>query len=435
MQGSFAIDTVGPGTITMAGAVQNGAVLWLQNGSPRINNSDTLIQPGMKIVFSAKNGTHGIDFLGSSNADAKAKMEKIFDLTPGGPPFKNQGANGWGTDGAAGPAQLATLTVKNNIPPNITSIDFQCTVHTVKMAGRFVIDLSGAFSPPDAVASGVTAAINYRTEPFPYRFADPNWINNVNANAPGGISRAVTDGLVGADPQTPVFAAPQGVPVRMRMLHPAGTSEEIITLHGQVWQEEPYTNDSTQIGSNDLSQATGSRDTFGANSSFDMVLNHAAGGAFNYPGDYLFRTFIGNDFMGGMWGLVRVGDAGKDIVRVTLYEQVTPTPGSSKSRILVTGVNTVNTSSGKMAGTVTVFAGQGTGKTRIADVPVDPMSGTWQLEADVANVPPQVTVVSAEGGSFVAALRTPPTPGQYQPAYPYNRGQDEQRIFRPKLPK
>jgi hypothetical protein len=119
---------------------------------------------------------------------------------------------------------------------------------------------------------------------------------------------------------------------------------------------------------------------------------------------------------------------------VTLYEQVTPIPGGPKSRILVAGVNTVNTSSGKMAASVTVFADEGTGKTKIVDVPVDPMSGTWQTEADVASVPRRVTVVSAEGGSFVATLRPPPAlPKQYPLQYPNNRGQDEKQIFRPKV--
>ena len=433
MQGSFAINTGPPNTLTMAGAIQNGSVVWLQNGSARVNGSVTAIKPGMTITFSAQNGTHGIEFLGNDNADAKAKMEKIFDITSGGQPFKNQGAKGWGTDGVAGPAAITTLTVKNNIPPDIVSIDFQCTVHTVNMAGRFEIDLSDTFSPPNTVPAGVTAAINYRTEPFQYRFTNAGFIDNTNANAAvGGLAPALTDGLVGGDPQTPVFAAPKGMPVRMRMVHPAGTSEEILTLHGQVWQEEPYSTASTEIGSNNLSQSTGSRDAFGANASFDMVLNHAAGGAFSSPGDYLFRTFIGNDFMDGMWGLVRVGEGGQDIVRVTRYQQVTPTPGSSKPRILVTGANTVNTSTGQMAPTVTVFAGTGASKTKIADATVDSMSGTWQLESDVASVPATITVVSAGGGSVTATVITPAAPRQYTLRYPSDKGgQSEKTLFRP----
>jgi hypothetical protein len=88
-----------------------------------------------------------------------------------------------------------------------------------------------------------------------------------------------------------------------------------------------------------------------------------------------------------------------------------------------------------MAATVTVFAGEGPGKIKIADVPVDPMNGTWQIEADLATVPTSVTVVSAGGGTFVTTLRTPPAPpSQYTLEYPSYKNQDEKTIFRPVVP-
>jgi hypothetical protein len=95
-----------------------------------------------------------------------------------------------------------------------------------------------------------------------------------------------------------------------------------------------------------------------------------------------------------------------------------------------------------MAVTVTVFAGEGAGKTKIADVPVDPMSGTWQMEADVAAVPAKITVVSSEGGSYVAASMPPQTLRRYTYTnnYPSEKFQDEKRnqveqtAFRPVTP-
>jgi hypothetical protein len=282
-------------------------------------------------------------------------------------------------------------------------------------------------SPPNL--SGVSSAVNYRTEPFFYRFPNASWLSNINALAPVGISTAVTDSLVATDPQTPVFAAATNIPVRMRMLHPAGTSEEVITVHGQVWQEEPYGNNSTVIADNPFSQAAGSRDTFGANASFDLVLNHG-GAAFHHPGDYLYRTFINDDFMDGMWGVVRVGDPGQDIVKIIIAV-------GSPNHLLVSGTNTVNTDSGKMAATVSVFPGEDATGTKIGDATVDPINGTWQLSTNVATVPAKVTVVSTEGGSYVANVSISPTkPAQGTPATnPKNQKRPPVNTdFRPKLP-
>jgi len=256
-----------------------------------------------------------------------------------------------------------------------------------------IVRKSSTFPPPYTYPSpnGWTRALNYRTEPLSYRYHNADWLQNTSTEVPGGISRALTDELVMADPQTPVFAAGKGTPVRMRMFHPAGSNEQVITLHGHFWQEEPYINNSTQIGHNPLSQAFGARDAFGANASFDMVLDHA-GGVFSVTGDYLFRTFIGNDFMFGMWGLMRVGEDGKDIVRITRFEEVEST--DSEKRIIVAGVNTVNTDSGEMAKEVELFAGVDPSKTKLGTAEVDPSTGTWVTEFSVPNVPQEITVVS-----------------------------------------
>jgi hypothetical protein len=86
------------------------------------------------------------------------------------------------------------------------------------------------------------------------------------------------------------------------------------------------------MGNNPKSQATGSRDTFGANASFDILLNHA-GGAFETPGDYLYRTFIGDDVMQGMWGLMRVGEPMQDIVKVIRFEQAAAACADRRPRL------------------------------------------------------------------------------------------------------
>src|SRR5262249_27218089 len=155
--------------------------------------------------------------------------------------------------------------------------------------------------------------------------------------------------LVMADPQTPVFVAEAGKPLRMRMVHPAGLSEQVFTLHGHTWQEEPYSKGSTQIvNNNPLSQWTGSRDTFRPNASFHVVLQHA-GGKSAVQGDYLFKTFMGTDFLNGLWGIVRVGAPGKDVITVTEFCGPPTVP-----TFTIAGVNTVNPVTHHMAATVTI---------------------------------------------------------------------------------
>jgi len=270
----------------------------------------------------------------------------------------------------------------------------QATV--TKADGTFLFREGVAIVQDDLAAVGVPA-LNYRTEPFSYRYVNQDFL----ANDPStitilGISRSQSDTLVSADPQTPVFAAEAGKALRLRVLHPAGLNEEVFELHGHAWQEEPYSKGSLQIVDyNPFSQWTGSRDTFGANAAFDVVLKHA-GGSNAVKGDYLFRTFIGKDFQNGMWGLLRVGEPGKDVVTVTSYCK-NPTTGT----VTVAGVNTVNPSDNVMAATVTI-SGEGlAGKS----VDVNPRTGRWSTT--VPTEPPAITVTSAEGGMETAKAQCP----------------------------
>jgi hypothetical protein len=77
-------------------------------------------------------------------------------------------------------------------------------------------------------------------------------------------------------------------------------------LHGHIWEEEPYVNSSSQLGSNPLSEWKGAQYGIGPGSHFDFLLKNGAGGAFNVTGDYLYRTFASYQFDAGMWGIFRV---------------------------------------------------------------------------------------------------------------------------------
>ncbi len=110
------------------------------------------------------------------------------------------------------------------------------------------------------------------------------------------------------EPETPIFRANPGDPVRFRVMQPHGADQHTFELFGHVWQEEPYNPGSTVIANNPDSQWQGSRMGLSAADRFDVVID-SAGGRFATPGDYLYRSFPGGDQSYGMWGIFRVGDA------------------------------------------------------------------------------------------------------------------------------
>ncbi len=165
-------------------------------------------------------------------------------------------------------------------------------------------------------------ALNYRTEPVQYRYATSGYPPSGAAGTAARLSNALVtpddpkfkkDPTL-ADPQTPVFTAVVGQPVRFRWIYPegpggdAGGSSQVPLVHGHVFQEEPYVNDSTELGFNPLSQWMGGRFIL-PGQTVDMLFS-SAGGSFQVPGDYFYGTFIGQTTGNGqtqaLWGLFRV---------------------------------------------------------------------------------------------------------------------------------
>ena len=166
-------------------------------------------------------------------------------------------------------------------------------------------------------------AVNYRTEPLWKRmgYAPDTPLNGEPEPGEAPDPRTPTrdydftnvlsnSQIGGLDPETPVFTATAGQPVRIRLLQPGGHSRNnVFMLHGHIWEEEPYVNGSAALGSNPLSEWKGAQYGVGPGSHFDFLLKHGAGGAFNVPGDYLYRTFQSFQFDGGIWGIFRVAPA------------------------------------------------------------------------------------------------------------------------------
>jgi hypothetical protein len=212
-------------------------------------------------------------------------------------------------------------------------------------------------------AGNALPAVNYRTEPAIYRFGQllgnfpsalggatiADWSNltintsvspiindlatlaNVNW-ADMDTSKYISNTLVGGDPETPIFSAPAGMPVRFRLLHAGGNgdNQQVFELSGHVWQAEPYFKDSTIIKDNKASPFVGVTSGYGVTSHFDVLIP-SAGGAARVPGDYVYRSWTADQFQAGFWGLFRVGanpgpvaGAFPDTVAVT---RVTPADG------------------------------------------------------------------------------------------------------------
>jgi hypothetical protein len=353
---------------TLQGDLANGKVQWVLNGQALANNSTIDVVPGQTIVVSVQAGTHGLTFMDQTAA------QQIFDVVATtNVPFNvgQLGPGTWGTAGFTSPTVLATLTVKSNIPSSVTSVKFECSIHKTAMEGTFHVSFSG-------------------------------------------LDKALSNQLVNSDPQTPVFSAAKGMDVRFRMLHPAGQYEHVAVLHGANWQEEPYTEHSTELGHNPTSQSTGSRDNFGANISFDILMGKA-GGPDEVTGDYLYRSFVADDLAGGIWALLRVGERDKDTVTITSYQ----TSGTGST---ISGTNTVKLATrwddpdgGKFAKQVSIVQGTST------PVPakVDPVTGVWTATLTAASGPVKVT--SDFGGSASASavgvfVRVPRTITKVQPA-------------------
>lgn len=178
------------------------------------------------------------------------------------------------------------------------------------------------------------SAFNYRTEPLWFRMGyAPETPLNGGHGGTGlttvdiDFTRVLSNSQVGGDPQTPIFTAKAGTPIRLRLVEPAGNQRNnIFQLHGHVWQEEPYDTTSTPtggcyngvtilgtpvvcstiIGDNPFSEWEGSQMGIGPSSHFDFIPINGAGGNFKVPGDYLFRTHQSFRFDGGLWGILRV---------------------------------------------------------------------------------------------------------------------------------
>lgn len=292
------------------------------------------------------------------------------------------------------------------------------------------------------------AGFNYRSEPAWLRFgklldaalgteAPADWtaltqadLQNISVLPMSTVNETETTAnvLVGAEPETPIFRAPAGMPARFRLLMPGGDGDNQITweLTGHLWQEEPWQAGSTRIGHNPKSDVVTTLTGYGVASVYDIVLDRTpgstpSGGRFGVPGDYLYRAWTANIFQGGAWGIFRVSPAlgavadgaHPDVVAITA---VTPDRGARGTRVsgFVTACPQAGAACerGGFVRQIELLAADGT---LLGRAPVDP-EGRWQvrlrprtgLPAVLGARSPAGGVARWEVGSGAALRSTPP---------------------------
>jgi hypothetical protein len=272
-------------------------------------------------------------------------------------------------------------------------------------------------------AGNPLSGVNYRSEAMLYRYGqrlssaiapqDPRDWRKLSAADEGVLAgpfwsnvdthASFSNALVGGDPQTPIFRAPAGMPVRFRLLAAGGTgdNQQTFELAGHVWQDEPYTHGSTEIGYNPKASWTGTQGGYGPSSHYDVVIA-SAGGAFQVPGDYLYRSWAMEQYQAGLWGVFRVAPStpGRPYPDTVAIDSVV----ADKGVFRVIGANTIVPASRTFAKQVTISVpGQAANAPAQSVAAAVDAQGRWSAEL-VGPVPPLFQVVS--DGEGVAAYRT-----------------------------
>jgi hypothetical protein len=202
----------------------------------------------------------------------------------------------------AGSRAQATVTKPDGTTFREFVVQFQTDINMRFADGTPVPTVAGEEDPEDSGQK----AINYRTEPLWKRM---NYAPEtpVEKTRDFDFTNVLTNAQVGGDPQTPVFTARAGENVRFRILSANGHMRNtVFNLHGHFWQEEPYTNNSKEIGNNPLSEFKGSQYGIGPSSHYEVIPVNGAGGARRVTGDYLYRDQMSFKFDSGLWGIFRV---------------------------------------------------------------------------------------------------------------------------------
>ncbi len=284
---------------------------------------------------------------------------------------------------------------------------------TVTLAGsarsqfREFVLMEQDFAPVQGAAQGIQGA-NYKAEPLSYRmnYQTDEKIPDFNEI---DISDAVSDLVsvvdpdpsrpVFSDPQTPLFHAPAGLPVRFRVVHAAGNSYTPLTLHGHTWKWVPTKKGtkSTVLGNDSPSLNLGTLGAVPANSQFNLLID-SAGGSGKVTGDYLYRAFPSTQFGAGIWGVFRVGKPDADDLKVRAINL-------AGNAVTIKGRVWKKLGASDFAKTVTLST-DGAAPVVVGTTNVDPTDGTFELKGTVPQ-PAAVYALTSSGGGAARVVIEP----------------------------
>ncbi|MGY1708361.1 multicopper oxidase domain-containing protein [Geodermatophilus sp. SYSU D00758] len=158
-------------------------------------------------------------------------------------------------------------------------------------------------------------AVNYRCEPIVERGGDPAfWFlsrhHQYEVSDPDRVTPRRTADVRHGDPDTDVFEAHAGDPVRIRLFQGSHEEQHSFQVHGMRWRQ--YANDVPLPGSDRLDvtppiSAWRNQQTVGISEAFTFALDQRYS-----RGDHLWKFSAADDLWLGCWGLVRVLERGDD---------------------------------------------------------------------------------------------------------------------------
>jgi hypothetical protein len=244
-------------------------------------------------------------------------------------------------------------------------------------------------------------SVNYRSEPFVWRPTLPS-----TAPPGSGFQAAFANGQVGgADPMTPVFRGPVGMPTRFRMLAPGSSTftstnmPATLIVQGHGWPESPFVARGRVLCDNPLSPRFGAQQ-IGAYEAYNFLFS--AGGRARVTGDYLYHAYQ-HENGEGTWGLFRVlpyvviTRAEVNADNQLSVEGLISTGGGPETlppKVALSSVGVSRNDDGTMAVTK---------KDDLASVDVN-SDGTWQLKPSAAVMLKETTTISAAPAPSTALL-------------------------------
>ena len=180
-------------------------------------------------------------------------------------------------------AWRADVIVDRTLPENVNKRNYRDVALFFQDEDNII---GTSFMPYLQNVAGLTA-VNYRSEPYPYR-----------EEAGCGLDKMFMPCVVDApeDPVTPIIEAHAGDPVRIHVIGANNEQNQMFSVEKHEWPIEPY-----MAGADMISVVE-----FASSEALDVFIRGGAGGPYRLPGDYVWANGRLPYVQSGQWGYLRV---------------------------------------------------------------------------------------------------------------------------------